>query len=578
MNPIPTSEKATLARVAALLRPHGPAVAGALVSMTAASAGVLVLPMLVKGMLDHATGASPARPTVGQVGGMAAALVLLAAAAYVSSVLLHEVARKVCARLREESASRWLHASLAAHRNMPSGELSERLNVSLSDVDWFLKSSLGNMLGIAFLTAGSLFMLFWISWKLAVVTALVAPFAVLALQAIEKSGRKLLRRRRAEGEKLAGMLQGMILGLDVIKAFNAEERESARFNAQQRHMLAVQRSESFVAALVEPVLIATAAITFLFVIFAAGTFIASGAMTVAELVTFLAYLMFVLPNVRTLGLQLARWRHLKVALEFLDDTSRLAPERDARDARVLLRPTQGVIEFDAVRFTHPDRSDLLRGMTFRVEPGETTGIVGESGAGKSTIFQLLLRFYEPDSGYVRINGSNVAMCTRASLREACAYVPQDVVLFDGTLLDNLLMGNPNASEADVRKALAAAQALSFVENLPLGLATPAGDRGLKLSAGQRQRLAIARALLRDSPILLLDEATSALDPKTELLFGESLREMSRGRTTLVVAHRLSTVISLPRLLFVKDGVVQDDGTHAELMDRCASYRALAGMA
>lgn len=578
MSLIPASEKATIARMAALLRPHGWAVAGALLAMTAASLGVLGLPLLVKSMLEQATGADPRAPALWQVGAMAGALLLLAASAYVSSVLLHEVARKVCARLREESASRWLHASLSAHRDMSAGELAERLNVSLSDVDWFLKSSFGNLLGIALLTAGSLAMLFWISWKLAAVTALVAPFAVLALQAIEKAGRKLLRRRRVEGEKLAGMLQGMILGLDVIKAFNAEDCEAARFRSQQERMLQVQRRESYVSALVEPVLIATAAITFLFVIFAAGTFIAAGKMTVSELVTFLVYLMFVLPNIRTLGLQLARWRHVRVALEFLDDTSRLAPERDRPSARPLPGPARGGVEFRNVRFSHAGRVSVLRDVSFCLAPGEVAGIVGESGAGKSTIFQLLLRFYDPDDGQVLLDGADVAGYTRSSVRAACAYVPQDVVLFDGTLLDNLRLANPGATEKEVRAALASAQALEFVDALPQGLATSAGDRGLKLSAGQRQRLAIARAFLCDAPILLLDEATSALDPRTEMLFGGSLREVCRGRTALIVAHRLSTVAGLPRVIFLRGGTIADQGTHAELMRRNEEYRALAGAA
>lgn len=572
------SDWQTIRRVAQLLRPHALAIMLALASMTVASAGLLALPLIVRDMLERATAAQPTPPSGGLVVTMAVVLLVLAAAAYFSAVLLHEVARKVCASLRIGYVARWLRASMGSHRNIPPGEWAERLNTCLFDIDWFIKSSLGNLAGVVLLMSGGVFMLFWMSWRLALVTALVCPLAVAALRFIERESRQLLRLGRVAGEKMAGALQSVILGLDVIKAFNAEDRELDRFKARQDGLMAVQRRESFIASLVDPVLIATGAVTFMFVVFLAGRFIAQGTMTPAELVTFLVYLMFVLPNLRTLGLQLARWRHVKVALEFLDDASRLTPEADAPGVGMLAAPARGLIEFRDVSYAHEGRSHGLHRVSFTIQPGEQVGLVGASGAGKSTILYLLLRFYHPSSGTILFDGQDLAGCARQAVREAIAYVPQEGVLFDGTIRDNLVVGRPAATEEQIRMACEAAQAWSFLEQLPEGLQTQAGDRGLKLSAGQRQRLATARALLKDAPILLLDEATSALDTRTEQLFGDTLRRSLGNRTAIIVAHRLSTVISLPRLLFLHEGAIADQGSHEELMERCAAYREVAGSA
>jgi ATP-binding cassette subfamily B protein len=570
------SDWTTLRQLGVLLRPHSTAIALALASLSAASAGLLVVPLIVRDMLERASGPSPAPPSMWQILVMAGVLFGLAVAAYFSSVLLHEVARKVCAHLRLDYVSRWLRASMGSHRAVPPGESAERLNTCLHDMDWFIKSSLGNFLGLILLMSGGVFMLFWISWRLALVTALLSPLAVAALRLIERETRKLLRLGRTESEKMAGALQSVVLGLDVIKAFNAERHELDRFEARQAGLLRIQRKESFLAALAEPVLIATGAVTAMVVVFLAGRFIAEGTMTAAELVTFLVYLMFVLPNLRTLGLQLARWRHVKVALEFFEDASRLQPELDAPAARPAAGRPRGHLEFRGVSFAHEGRPRGLEEVSFVIRPGEQVGLVGPSGAGKSTIFQLLLRFYDPAGGSILLDGTDTRQSTRASVREAFSYVPQEAVLFDGSILDNLRLGCPGATDDEVRRACEAAQAWTFLRELPLGWDTAAGDRGLKLSAGQRQRLAIARALLRPAPVILLDEATSALDVRTEQLLGTSLHAALAGRTAIVIAHRLSTVASLPRLIFLHDGRIAGEGSHAELLDRSEAYRRMAG--
>ena len=567
------SEWQTIQRVAALLLPHRIAVGGALVLTGLSSMGLLAMPVLVRGMLDRA--AHEQAPTGWQVASVVLILASLAVFAYVSAVLLHQVARKVCASLRSEYAARWLRSCMASHRSVAAGEYAERLNTSLADISWFIRASLGNALALVLLMVGGAGMLFWISWKLAAVIVLTGPLVVVALRLLERRGRILLRRSRVEAEKMAGTLQSMVLGLDVIKSFNAEKEALNRFELRQSGLLAVQRKESFVSSAVDPLLIFAGAATFLLVVFFAGRLVAEGNLDMVEFVTFLVYLMFVLPNLRNLGIQLARWRHVKVALDILDDSAHLPPELDAGKAS--LRAGAGRIEFRDVVYRHTGRTSGLEGFSLVIEPGEHVGIVGESGAGKSTLLSLLLRFQEPQAGRILIDEQSMGECTLSSVREAFSYVPQETLLFEGTIRENLLLAKPSASDAELRAVCVSSQVWSFIESLPLGLDTPAGDRGLRMSAGQRQRLAIARALLRNAPILLLDEATSALDPKTEKLFASALRQCLKGRTMLVVAHRLASVADLPRVVFLNRGVVAAEGTHADLLARCTDYRRLAGL-
>jgi ATP-binding cassette, subfamily B, bacterial len=310
------------------------------------------------------------------------------------------------------------------------------------------------------------------------------------------------------------------------------------------------------------------------VLFYGGNLIARRELTPEGLITFLIYLVFVIPNARNLALQLARWRHLRVALERLDETAATPTQDDEKSGRELKEPVRGAIEFSDVSYRYTDRESVMDQVSFRIAPGERVAVVGESGTGKSTLFNLLLRFYDAQSGSVQIDGTDIRSIKLASLRHAIALVPQDTVLFDDTIAENVRYGRPNATDAEIRTACAAAQIAEFIESLPAGYRTMVGARGLKLSGGQRQRLALARALLKSAPILLLDEATSSVDAQTERQLRDAMDKAMEGRTTIVIAHRLATVIHLPRILMLCDGRILDDGSHDELMERCPSYRAL----
>jgi ATP-binding cassette subfamily B protein len=240
-------------------------------------------------------------------------------------------------------------------------------------------------------------------------------------------------------------------------------------------------------------------------------------------------------------------------------------------------PARGAVAFDEVRFAYPTRPDafVLDGLSFAVKPGERLALVGPSGAGKSTIFHLILRFYDPASGRVRFDGADLPTVNPTDLRQRIALVPQDTVVFASSVADNIRFGNPDASDDDVKRAAEAAHAAEFIARLPQGYDTVLGERGITLSGGQRQRIAIARAILRDAPLLLLDEATSSLDAESETLVQKALTQLMQQRTSIVIAHRLATVLSCDRILVIDKGRIVEEGTHTQLSANGGLYARLA---
>lgn len=561
-----------IARVVHLLAPYRVKIFWSLAAMTFTCLGLLGLPLLVRDALHRAIHLHAMNASAGFGLALVAGFLALAVAGYVSSVLLFQVAHELTARLRCDYVRHLLRVPVGYHRDAATGRIMERLSGSLYEVDWFVKRGFGGLLGVVILMGGGTVMLFYLNWKLALFGAFIAPLMALCLRFINGRSRNLQRQRMNAMESLVATLHGLLGGIEVVKAFNGESREERRFEERQTHLLSVQRVEALVTALMEPLLVMMASMNFLIVFFYGSHLIAIGELTPEELITFLIYLVFLIPNARNLAMQVAQWRHLNVALDRLEETAAILPELDAPEALPLVRPVRGDVEFVHVSYAYREREQVLSDLSFRVPAGERVGIVGESGAGKSTLFNLLVRFYAADEGTILVDGRDVQSITLQSLRDAIAVVPQDTILFDDTILENVRYGDPDAGDAAVKAACEAARATAFIESLPDGYLTQVGERGLKLSGGQRQRLAIARAFLKDSPILLMDEATSSLDASTERELRVAMEELMQNRTTLVIAHRLSTVTHLPRILMVSNGRILDEGSHEKLLERCLPYR------
>ena len=365
-----------------------------------------------------------------------------------------------------------------------------------------------------------------------------------------------------------------LLNYETVKYFGAEARETARYDLSMAkyEKASTQTYVSLAVLNAGQAAIFTAGMTV--VMWLAARDILAGRTTIGG---------FVLANTMLVQLSMPLnfmgmiYREIKQALIDIDDMFRILgqnPEIADRPGAAPLAVAGGTVRFEDVRFAYNPERPILRGVTFEIPAGQTVAVVGPSGAGKSTLSRLLFRFYEPQAGRISVDGQDIAAVTQASLRAAIGMVPQDTVLFNDTIGYNIRYGRPDASDEEVQEAARLAQIDRFISGLPEGYETPVGERGLKLSGGEKQRVAIARTILKGPPILVLDEATSALDSFTEAEIQDALDRVARGRTTLVIAHRLSTVVNADAILVLDKGVVAERGTHAELLDKGGIYAAL----
>ena len=408
-----------------------------------------------------------------------------------------------------------------------------------------------------------------LAWRYGVVFAAIAAITI-ALYAWLTFGitEWRLRHRREMNERdteAAGRAVDSLINFETVKSFAAEARETARFDKSlASYAEAAVRSNASLAMLniVQSFLMSAGLAA---MVVGAGMATASGRMGPGDITAVILIMMNLYAPLNILGFAYREIKQSSIDMEkmfvLLDEKPDIA---DALNAPPL-NAAQGEVAFEGVWFSHEGRDHGLRDVSFRAAPGKTLAVVGPSGAGKSTVLKLLFRFYDPEKGRVIIGGQDIRAVTQASLREALGLVPQDVVLFNDTLRYNIAYGRPEASDGEIEEAARRAQLLDFVKRLPDGWETRVGERGLKLSGGEKQRVGIARVILRNPKILVLDEATSSLDSVTESEVQAALEEASRGRTTLIVAHRLSTIAQAHEIIVLKDGAVVERGDHAALI-------------
>ncbi len=424
---------------------------------------------------------------------------------------------------------------------------------------------------------GILIWLFWKDWQLALIITVVYPLALGPVIALGNSVRARSKKAQQQIGEVTSLLSEGFQSARVIKAFGLEDWLKAR--AEQGF---AQRSRLFLKVLstragVDPVLEVFGGLALAALIGFVAWRIASGDNTLGDLLGVIGAVGVAAPEVRALGTISAVAQEGGAAadrvFEIVDAKTTVSDKAGA----VSLSTCQGAISFDDVHFRYPDGTEALKGLSFVAAPGETVAIVGASGAGKSTVFNLLMRLYDASAGAVRIDGHDVREVTGASLRRQMALVAQDAALFDETIANNIALGRLGASRTEIEAAARAANAHDFITSLPGGYDAPAGEMGRNLSGGQRQRVALARAILRGAPILLLDEATSALDAESEAKVQAALASFGRGRTVLIIAHRLSTVRAASRIIVMEDGRAVEDGTHDALMARGGAYRRLVDL-
>jgi ATP-binding cassette subfamily B protein len=569
-----------LFRLARFAKPYGWQIAGATVALIITAGTTLALGIGLRVLVDQGFSAGDASLLDRAVLILFGVSVLLAAGTFARFYLVSWVGERVVADIRKAVFDHIIGLSPGFFEITRTGEVVSRLTTDTTLLQVVVGSSVSIALRNLLLIIGGTVMLFVTSTKLTLVVLAVVPFVVAPIIIF---GRKVRRLSRLSQDKVADVsaeASEALYGIRTVQAFAHEPHDRRNFGERTeeafRTALLRTRWRAVMTGLV--ILLVFGSISVVFWI--GGADVIAGRISPGQLVGFVFY---AIALAAALGAVTEVMGDLQRAAGAMERIGELLATRPVvampAHPRTLPQPSRGAVNFEAVTFHYPSRpaTPALDDFNLTIAPGERVAIVGPSGAGKTTVMQLLLRFYDPDAGTIRFDGTDIRDLDPAALRRAIGAVPQDPTIFGASARDNIRYARPDAGDAEVRAAAEAAHALDFLERLPQGLDTYLGERGVRLSGGQRQRIAIARAILRNPSLLLLDEATSALDAESERIVQEALDQVMKDRTTLVIAHRLATVLKADRIVVMDKGRIEAIGTHAELMKQGGLYAHLAAL-
>ncbi len=498
---------------------------------------------------------------------------LKGAAAYGSSVIMTKIGTGVVADMQRRIVDKILSHDLQFHDRNTIGQLTSRLANNAGSARDIVKtvatSAVRDLLSVIALVTVMVMQ----DWRLALVTLAIGPPLVIGVAILVRKVRKIARQSFNLVGEMVQTMNEMLRGIRVVKTFTLEERMRADLHNAIRRVEARANKTERIKAISSPLMEGLGGVSIGLIIMVGGYSVIGGGSDPGAFFAFItAFMMAYDPTKRLAQFNIKLQTNLvgvQMLYELIDEPPSEIETGEAEDFEV----TDGGIVLEDVSFSYDDVLTIEE-MSFVAEPGKVTALVGPSGGGKSTVFALINRFYDVDDGSIRVDGRDIRDMSVGSLRKAISMVNQDTFLFSGTIRDNILVGKPEASAAELEAAAAAANVTEFVSEMPDGFDTVIGEGGLRLSGGQRQRVAIARAILKDAPILLLDEATSALDTESEAKVQEALEHLREGRTALVIAHRLSTVRNADRIVVIKDGQVVETGTHDELLAESGLFRTL----
>ncbi|HMA60904.1 MAG TPA: ABC transporter ATP-binding protein [Halanaerobiales bacterium] len=490
---------------------------------------------------------------------------------YGQKYLISGMSQHVVVDIRKDLYQHLQKLSLSFFERQRTGDLMSRITNDVNVIQNSLTHGLSNFILQPIMIIGIIGFLLYIDWKLALVSFIIIPLVSYAINKFGFKMRSISSRIQNEMSNVTNILQETLSAVRIVKAFNNEDKEIKKFSEANERTLQENLKGVQVEATITPIveiIIALGSAAFLWY---GGHKVLRGAMTTGELITFIGYIGLLVSPINILSRSYNRIQKGVGAAERIFKLLNIEEKVVEKDNAKKMPAIKGEVVFDEVDFSYKNDEKVLKDINLKIKPGEMIAIVGHSGAGKSTLVNLIPRFYDVDSGEVRIDGINIKDVTLKSLRKQIGIVPQETFLFKGTIEENISYGVENKTRDEVIEAAKKANAHQFIQEFAQGYDTEVGERGVSLSGGQKQRISIARALLTEHKILILDEATSSLDLKSESLIQEALEYLIKDRTTFVIAHRLSTIINADKIVVIEEGKIVEKGPHQELLDKEGYY-------